>query len=270
MLGSRLGGPMQADTLPIPIIDLAPPLPRPPIQWRRASRVLRELLREPDATEKVFELIEAMGGRGDEQTVQNFVRQPEGRRLLAEKPSLLAHLADREALAALPAGSFGRAYVAFSLENGFAVDGILDAKARGADLDAGVDPDRRWFWERLNLAHDLWHVLTGYGTDPAGEVALLSFSRAQGVANRTLQLLQLASLFEGLRSGGPPFVRFVREARRRGLQAAPLLVQRYEELLPLPLEEVRRTLSIRPLAEAHPAGVFRADGALRRLDRLAA
>ncbi len=38
-----------------------------------------------------------------------------------------------------------------------------------SNRDAGGE----WFAERIDLMHDLWHVLTGYGTDGGGEAALL-------------------------------------------------------------------------------------------------
>ena len=122
-----------------------------------------------------------------------------GRLFEGTAPMMLRSL---ESLAALPPDSFGSAYLAFGRRNGFAVDGILEAKQKGSDLDAFLDADRRWIFERLNLMHDLWHVLTGYETDPAGESALLGFSRSQGVANRTLQLLQVASISMGTRAAG--------------------------------------------------------------------
>ena len=74
----------------------------------------------------------------------------------------------------------------------------------------------------------------------------------------------------GTRAAGPAFARFVREARRRGRETAPLLTQRYEELLPRPLEEVRRELQLPSLREAHPRGVFRASNDLSSLRRVAA
>ena len=36
-----------------------------------------------------------------------------------------------------------------------------------------------WFFRRVRDLHDLWHVLTGYGRDPLGEVCLLAFTYAQ-------------------------------------------------------------------------------------------
>jgi len=241
---------------------LAPPPPARPVQWRRAWELLRALLREPSATERVFEFFEAVGGRGDEKTVRAFAAQPEGVRLFRERPQLLPRLAERDALAALPEGSFGRAYLAFARENGFAADGLLDANQRGLGAaNASLDPDRRWFFERVNLIHDLWHVLTGYDTDAPGESALLAFSAAQGLASRAVWLLLAASLAIGPKGEGFAYQRFLVWAYRRGRRAAPLFVQRYEELLAWPLCDVRAMLRIRPLRDAHPSGHFASSGA---------
>ena len=42
-----------------------------------------------------------------------------------------------------------------------------------------VDADRETFGNRLRDMHDLWHVLTGYGMDEAGEAANLAFNLGQ-------------------------------------------------------------------------------------------
>jgi len=251
--------------------ELAPPLPPRPIQWRRAQRLVRELIADPDATNKAFELVDAMGGRGDEQTVQLFASHPGSRRLLTEKPSLLNALASRDRMQALPDGSFGHAYLAFARRNGFSVDGLLEACDRGLGaLNAQLDPERRWFFQRLNLMHDLWHVLTGYDTDPAGETALLGFSIGQGLANRSVRLLYFVSMALAPKRERFGFQRSVLQARRRGQRAGPLFAQRYEELLPRPLEAVRRELGIEPMRSAHPDGIFRAELNPRNVVRVAA
>ncbi len=78
------------------------------MQWRRARTALRTLVRDPERTEQVFELIQALAGRSGERVYQRFCADPEGRRLLGERPLLLAALSDGERLAALPEASFGR------------------------------------------------------------------------------------------------------------------------------------------------------------------
>ena len=170
---------------------------------------------------------------------------------------MLPLLADRERLASYPPESFGRAYLAFAERNGFAADGLVQANDRGmGGANDGLDPDRRWFFERGTLIHDLWHVLTGYETDGAGEIGLLAFSFSQGLASRPIRLLLLASLVTGPKRYGFGFQRFVFQAMRRGKRAAPLFLQRYEELLARPLADVRRELGIQPAREAHPDGMW--------------
>jgi ubiquinone biosynthesis protein COQ4 len=199
--------------------------------------------------------MQALGGRGDEPLFQEFARSRAGRRLLLERPSLVAALADREALRRLPEERFGRAYLAFAEERGFDAEGLQRAQGRGLGrANARLDPHRRFFFERLTDMHDLWHVLTGYPTDEAGEAALLAFSLAQGIAGRALRVILLAAAWQAPWSGAFAFQRQLVAAWRRGRRSARLALARYEELLALPLDGVRRALRIPPLEAAHPRG----------------
>jgi ubiquinone biosynthesis protein COQ4 len=237
---------------------LAPPPPPRPLDWRRARRLVRALMDDPERTELVFELMDALGGRGDEPLFREFARSGEGRRLLAERPALVAALADREALRRLPDGSFGRAYLAFAEARGFAADGLQRANDRGLGaVNAGLDPDRRYFYERLTAMHDLWHVLTGYATDESGEAALLAFSFAQGIAGRGIRVLLLAAAWHAPFGGAFAFQRQLFAAWRRGRRGSRLARAPYEELLPRSLASVRRALGIPALREAHPRGLVR-------------
>jgi ubiquinone biosynthesis protein COQ4 len=105
--------------------------------------------------------------------------------------------------------------------------------------------------------HDLWHVLTGYGRDEAGEAANLSFSFAhtpfRGIA-LILFGIAISPLPDG--TGRGAWLRYLYSAWRRGRRCAWLPAVRYEELLPRPLEEVRRTLRIAPADAVHPEGVI--------------
>ena len=69
--------------------------PRKPIQPIRALRAIRELLRNPDDTEQVFEIIDALSGNVGERLYLRFVGTETGRPILGERRSLLATLADR-------------------------------------------------------------------------------------------------------------------------------------------------------------------------------
>lgn len=228
-------------------------------QWRRALRALRNLLDDPDSTQHAFEVAYALDGDMAGRRLERFLAHPEGRRLYAERPSLLAALADRAALRALPEGSFGRAYLDYMERNGFE-PAKLSALRRRTDPVKERDEGGEWFAERADLMHDLWHVLTGYGTDAAGEAALLPFSLAQygGRSNLLLTLGAGLESWRRLRDRHWPVYLF--RAWRRGRRAAPLDVLRYEELLPRPLDEVRALAGIDPPERAHPGGIVEMSG----------
>jgi ubiquinone biosynthesis protein COQ4 len=234
-------------------LEIPPPLPRRPIQWRRAHTMLREVLDDPSQTDAVFELFDAVGGRGDEKSFLRFAGDSEGDRMLREKPDLAETLTRS---AALPEGSFGRAYADYAERNGFAPDDLsrlADSKLPNDQLDV----HRRWFFQRVAPIHDLWHVLSGYDTDEAGEAQLLAFSLAQGFANRAFWVLIVAAGVMAPWRDGFAFQRQLLEAWRRGRHARRLFVLPYEDLLPLPLDEVRSRLDIAPLQAAHPRGLLR-------------
>jgi ubiquinone biosynthesis protein COQ4 len=234
----------------------APPPPMR-IEWRRAWRAVRALLADPDRTELAFEAVSAISARDFERLFQRFIADPEGRRLFAERPSLLAALNDRARLRALPEGSFGGAYAAFMDTAQLTADGLVEADLASEEA-LGVserEPARHWFSERLRDMHDLWHVLSGYGRDEAGEAANLAFSYGQMPFRGIALILVAAALLEphGNRFAWP---RYLVRAWRRGRRARPLTLARYEELLARPLEEVRQVLGVEPASVAHPDGII--------------
>lgn len=237
-------------------LDLAPAPPHQPIQWRRAWRLVRELVADPEQTEKVFELFDAIGGNM-ERHFQRFAADSEGRRLLRERTSLVAAMADRAALAALPAGSLGRAYLAFAMARDFAADGLIQANERSSTRDGADDEHRCYYGDRLTSMHDLWHVLTDYGTDEVGESALAAFSLAQN-PSRTFAVIVLVALVLVPRTWTLRYERFLLRAWLRGRRAAQLDCTPWEELLARPLSEVRYRLAIEPSARAHPKGILAA------------
>lgn len=238
-------------------LEIGPAPPPRPTQWRRALRLLGQLTANPRRTETVFELMEAIGGQGSEATFQRFLADSRSRALLREAPDLVALLSDRARLARLPEGSFGRAYLDFAERNQVSADGLLQARDNTnlVDLDNDIGPARRWFYDRLNPMHDLWHVLTGYDPDISGEMALLGFSVGQGFADRALKGLFATSILRSSFANRFERHRFLFAAWRRGRRARALLGQPYEVLLGQPLEEVRSALGVRPFAEVHPRGL---------------
>jgi ubiquinone biosynthesis protein COQ4 len=218
---------------------------------------LRALIADPQRTDQVAQFIIAVGGGGDLRVFERFRVHPVGRRILAERSSLPDVLADLPRLAALPPGSFGRAYADFMGGEKLDPKGVVNEfrAAEDPELAAAVDPDERFFFERFDVIHDLWHVLTGYGRDEAGEAANLAFTLAQ-FPTRGVAILVLAALLIGPKDLRLTWQRYVYRAWARGRRAVDLTVVGYETLLSLPLDEVRALLNIRPASEAHPNGII--------------
>jgi len=227
------------------------PVPPRRREWRRAWKAVRVLAADSERTDQVFEILDALEGPLGETGFREFAEHPEGQRQLAERPDLLARLQDREALRALPEGSFGRAYLAFVEEAGLDADSLIEAEEEAGSTGPARGADRKWLADRGRDSHDLWHVLTGYGRDEAGEVALLAFTYAS-YPNLGLLLILIVAALIGPKTLTFRFERYLREAYRRG-KRAELDFARYEEWLPLPLEEVRRRARIVPPGEAHPS-----------------
>jgi ubiquinone biosynthesis protein COQ4 len=243
-------------------LEIPPPPPSWKPQWRRALAELRALIADPRDTDRAIHLVYALGGGEFERNFQCFAKGPAGRALLAERPSLLSALSDREALARLPEGSLGRAYLAYVDRNGFEPDGLLEVQNRVEAQwrrEAGIaplDPLRAWFRDRTILAHDLFHVLTDYGTDELGEATLLAFSLAQ-LGGRGQALLTFGAALEVWRELGWRWLVYDFRAWRRGRRASWLVELPWEELLPLPLATVRRLARVAEASHAHPRGILR-------------
>jgi ubiquinone biosynthesis protein COQ4 len=226
------------------------------IEWMRAWNALKVLVADPTRTEQVFEITDALAGASFERLFLKFANHPDGQRLLAERPSLLAVLSDRDALHALPVGSFGRAYAEFMECGNLTADGLVEADEMVVRDDKRIDePNRRYYGDRLRDMHDLWHVLTGYGRDEAGEAANLAFTLAQ-IPNKGIALIVAAAAFLGTTEWRLGWPRYLYRAWRRGRRAAMLAVAPYESLLDRPLDEVRRALNIEPAEVAHPGGII--------------
>ena len=243
-------------------LELPPAPPPQKTRWRRALAELRALMEDPDATDHAVHLAYALGTREFERNFQRFASSASGAALLAERPSLLAALSDRASLAALPESSLGRAYLAYLEANGFAPGGLLEVQQRvqdhweSAEGVPPLDPLRAWFRDRTLLAHDLFHLLTDYGTDELGEATLLAFSLAQ-LGGRSQTLLTFGAALEVWRTLGWRWLLYDFRAWRRGRSASWLVALPWEELLPLRVETVRRLAGVPDAAEAHPHGVLR-------------
>jgi ubiquinone biosynthesis protein COQ4 len=210
-----------------------------------ARRALGRLLQNPDDTEQVFHVIRALSGRSFERLLRKVRRDPVGRRVVAERRDLIPLLSDSERLLALPADTLGHHYARFAQAEQITSQGLADASTLGAEerRDLWFDPEAEAFGARLRDMHDLWHVVTGYGRDILGELALLAFTYQQ-TGNRGIGYI-VKQVERRMRKGGNAEISgFLRQASLRGRNAALLPAADWESLLERPLEDVRLELRV--------------------------
>ncbi len=202
-------------------------------------RAVVALVKNPDDTAQVFRLVSALGGTSTA-LVRTFVSSTGGQRLLRERPDVRAFLDDRDALARLPEGSLGRAYLDFMKSDRLDSAFLVEIDRRENPSRQQQTEEERWIGERLRDTHDLWHALTGYGGDVLGESALLAFSFTQ---TRAAMFGILASV-AWVRSEDEDARRIILDGFSRGLSAAWLPALPWEELLAEPVSELRRRLRV--------------------------
>ena len=144
---------------------------------------------------------------------------------------------DLNALATLPSGTLGHAFATHELERG------LDP----ADLPVRPHHDGgSWLLAHLYETHDIWHVVTGFDTDVAGELGLQAFMLGQMPTPLPWFLLGGGFLNTAL------FARHEADARARafvdgwtmGRQARPLVGVAWSERWDEPLASVREGLGV--------------------------
>ena len=176
-----------------------------PLQFLRSYQALRKARATGDP-EIVLRFMRPFHTRQFERTYSRVVSDPVGRRLLDEQRSLLPVLSNLELLQALPEGSLGREYARFMAEEELSVTDFAEASL--ASMNESDYEDRRaWILaQRLRDMHDLIHVVSGYGRDLLGEMAVLSFSSGAPKARENYRLffiLRLAQMeIRALRQAG--------------------------------------------------------------------
>jgi ubiquinone biosynthesis protein COQ4 len=206
-------------------------------RWTRALAALRKILANPDDTPQVLVFTSLINtGRSTNARISRFFADPAARKLYDEHRAIDSRTVDLDALAALPEGTLGHAYARFLRSRGLTPE-VFDGAPAGV-----TDPRLSYVIQRMRQTHDLWHVVTGCDTDPAGEIALQAFTYAQIRAPGNA-LLTLAGVLRGVRQK-PGIVRDVISMFRRGARAERLPSFAWEDHWATPLSEVRTMLGL--------------------------
>jgi ubiquinone biosynthesis protein Coq4 len=196
------------------------------------------VVRNPDRLDEVFAIADTLSEVEPEvieQMRHEFAKDPDGRKALSTRPRIgKIELADLEKL---PPGTLGRAFAEHMRKNGLdpAAMPIVESKDEIEFIRA-----------HLYETHDIWHVLTGFDADVAGELGLQAFYMTQLSGKLPTVLLALGFLNAAL---------YAHEDRDRrmsaivrgwtiGRRAKKLFGADWSSLWPVPLAEVRRRFAI--------------------------
>lgn len=210
-----------------------------------AFLAFRKLARNKEDTSQVFEIMRALSGRSIGRGYNRMLRTFEGGRQAFLREELALKLDDPVWLSQFGPGTVGAAYRVFREARGFTAEGLADEARKVAPLVDAQHPVI-WYSRRIRDIHDIWHVLTGYGTDALGEACVVSFSYAQ-TRNLGFAFIGWGAAREIQREvRSVPARRAVWQAYRNGKAARWLPALDYEVLFGQPLEDVRARLNIRP------------------------
>jgi ubiquinone biosynthesis protein COQ4 len=209
-----------------------------------ALRGVRALLQDPEDTPQVFLLLDALRGRTSQRQLARFRQTEVGRAVLGERRRLFDRLNDRDTLAALPAGTLGRLYHEFTAAEHLSAQGLAEISNFREVLPPGQD--MTLFRERGRDAHDLLHVVAGYGRDPLGEACLTAFTFAQTGLKGFMLIATAAARRIAQSLPGEPVRRAVFEGYRRGRRARWLVAADWEMLLGEPIDSIRAQFGVEP------------------------
>ena len=185
--------------------------------------------------------IESLSGPTHDRLLRRLRATAAGAELLRNRPEIAPVLEDRAALARLPEGSLGCAYLAFMESEGISAAGIIAASREGRAHAIEGATDLEYLQRRMRDTHDLWHAVTGYRGDILGEAALLGFTLAQ-TGNPGVGVIFGAALVKSHEQRGAQ--RLIVDGFRRGRRAASFVQVAWEAELARPVNEVRLGLGI--------------------------
>jgi len=219
---------------------------RYPLTFARVIWAWLRLVRHPegnlDGVLTVLDGLEDMGV-GD-QLLAGLPRTAELDEALEARPALLP--LDMPALRSLPTDTLGRAYIDFLDTQGFDPADI-------PQLD--VEDDGTYILNHLRETHDLWHVLTDFDVDTAGEGGLQAFYLAQ-VPGPLPLVLMAGILLNAVRQTPEETARrmdAITAGWTRGRRAQTLLGRDWAAQWTRPLAEVRAELQLTPPPAARAA-----------------
>ncbi len=199
--------------------------------------VLRELAKTNGGLNSVGDLVDNfIDSEAMAVCLQRFKALPGGREMVEQRYPPFQP--DIPALEKLPEGTLGRAY-----------SGMIRRLNYDADFFRPRDTSTEalWLTQRIASTHDLHHVISGFNTETAGESGVLSITATQ-IGFPAYVLLNTLAGFRAFRFQPDEFEKISRAiavGSRIGLEATPLVLQRWEEGWEKSLHQWRNELGVK-------------------------
>ncbi len=203
----------------------------------KGALAMSRIVKDASRLDQVFSLSDTLADERNLTEIANrFALTPEGQSGLAARPRL--GKLDLQVLQLAAPGTLAGAFAQHMLERQLDPDAIPSLPS--AD-------ELQWVAAHLYETHDLWHVLTDFDTDVAGELGLQAFYAAQVGTALSFAILAAGMLNTALycREDGDARMEAVARGWILGRQAHSLLGVRWNNLWHLPLMEVRARFGIR-------------------------
>ena len=210
-------------------------LPPLNLEFLKTLKGFASIILDPSQTDSVFDIVEGMRNTEvSRMALEHIKSKPETAQLIEER--YIPATPDLDALMQYPSDSLG--YIHAS-----------SLKAAGFDPEfyrkLEVKDDLSYVMLRLRQSHDIWHTVTGMGTDSIGELGLQAFSLAQ--THMPLAIILIAGgLLKTLRhpENLDRLLDQIAIGYRMGTKAKPFLAQKWEDHWEKPLAEWRSDLNL--------------------------
>ena len=187
-----------------------------------------------------------LGSPQMEDCIRRFRALPGGAELMDGRyPPLEPPIAQ---LQTLPAGTLGREYARLILQLGYDPEFFRPRP---------IESDGQWLTQRIATTHDIHHVISGFGTERAGETGVLAITAAQ-IGFPAYVLLTSASQLANFRLKLEEFEGISRAAAHGSAiarQVQCLAIARWEEGWEKPIQQWRQELGLVDPADHEPYGL---------------
>lgn len=201
------------------------------------------LFREP-SIECIYNLEDGLRNTKATLLAVEFMKsQPEIAQLIQER--YLAPIPNIEILGKYPEGTLGYAYADYMKSTGFDPNFYRHTK---------VEDEISYVLLRIRQTHDIWHIITGFGTNGLEELGLKAFEIAQTRRPLAVALIGGGLLMTLIKSpeGIGALLGQIAMGYKMGSKAKPLLAQKWEEHWDKRLSEWRTELGIEPASVYTP------------------